>query len=50
MPSGNLVVAGEAASPHHVWVVGALESAVVGLYLVGQSAGYPGIAGGQGLD
>ncbi|KAK1756354.1 hypothetical protein QBC47DRAFT_444804 [Echria macrotheca] len=32
MPSGNLVVAGEAASPHHAWVVGALESAVVGLY------------------
>ncbi|KAM7187564.1 hypothetical protein V8F20_010931 [Naviculisporaceae sp. PSN 640] len=32
VPSGNLVIAGEAASPHHAWVVGALESAVVGLY------------------
>ncbi|KAK4464694.1 hypothetical protein QBC42DRAFT_220398 [Cladorrhinum samala] len=31
-PSGNLVLTGEAASPHHAWVVGALESAVVGLY------------------
>jgi len=27
-PSGDLVLIGEAASPHHSWVVGALESAV----------------------
>jgi monoamine oxidase len=31
-PSNNFVVIGEAASPHHAWVVGALESAVVGVY------------------
>ncbi|KAK3990704.1 hypothetical protein QBC44DRAFT_368672 [Cladorrhinum sp. PSN332] len=31
-PSGNLVMTGEAASPHHAWVVGAIESSVVGLY------------------
>jgi hypothetical protein len=28
----DLVIIGEAASPHHAWVVGALESAVVGVY------------------
>ena len=32
-PTGNLVIIGEAASPHHAWVVGALESAVNGLTL-----------------
>ena len=32
-PSGNLIVIGEAASPHHAWVVGALESAVYGVCL-----------------
>ena len=32
-PSGNLIVIGEAASPHHAWVVGALESAVHGVRL-----------------
>lgn len=26
--SGNLVIIGEAASPYHAWMVGALESAV----------------------
>jgi hypothetical protein len=31
-PAGNLVLIGEASSPHHAWVVGAVESAVVGLY------------------
>lgn len=31
-PSGDLVIIGEAASPHHVWVVGALESAVHGVH------------------
>ena len=31
-PSGNFVVIGEAASPHHAWVVGALESAIHGVY------------------
>lgn len=31
-PSGNLIIVGEAASPHHAWVVGALESAVYGVY------------------
>jgi hypothetical protein len=32
-PKGNLVLIGEAASPHHAWVVGALESAVYGVDL-----------------
>ena len=31
-PSGNVVIIGEAASPHHAWVVGALESAVHGVH------------------
>jgi monoamine oxidase len=31
-PAGNLVLIGEASSPHHAWVVGAIESAVAGLY------------------
>ncbi|KAF8527728.1 hypothetical protein BDD12DRAFT_919552 [Trichophaea hybrida] len=31
-PTGNLIVIGEAASPHHAWVVGALESAVHGVH------------------
>jgi len=31
-PAGNLVMIGEASSPHHAWVVGAIESAVAGLY------------------
>jgi hypothetical protein len=31
-PNSNLVVIGEHASPHHAWVVGALESAVYGVY------------------
>ncbi|KAK5651611.1 hypothetical protein OQA88_11884 [Cercophora sp. LCS_1] len=31
-PTGNLIIIGEAASPHHAWVVGALESAVYGVY------------------
>jgi len=46
LPSGNLVIAGEAASPHHAWVVGALESAVVGLYswLYSRSGEVPGAA------
>ncbi|KAK6333011.1 hypothetical protein TWF718_010835 [Orbilia javanica] len=30
-PSGNLIIIGEATSPHHAWVVGALESAVHGI-------------------
>lgn len=32
-PSGNLILIGEACSPHHAWVVGALESAVYGVCL-----------------
>lgn len=32
-PSGNLIIMGEAASPHHAWVVGALESALHGICL-----------------
>ena len=31
-PTGNLIVVGEHASPHHAWVVGALESAIYGVY------------------
>jgi monoamine oxidase len=31
-PSGDVIIAGEAASPHHAWVVGALESVVHGLH------------------
>lgn len=31
-PSGNFFIVGEAASPHHAWVVGALESAVHGVH------------------
>lgn len=31
-PSGDLAIIGEAASPHHAWVVGALESAVHQVY------------------
>jgi len=31
-PSGDVVICGEAASPHHAWVVGALESVVHGLH------------------
>jgi hypothetical protein len=31
-PAGNLVLIGEASSPHHAWVVGAIESAVADLY------------------
>ncbi|KPM44948.1 hypothetical protein AK830_g1667 [Neonectria ditissima] len=31
-PSGDIVFVGEAASPHHAWVVGALESVVHGLH------------------
>ncbi|KAH8903391.1 amine oxidase [Coniochaeta sp. PMI_546] len=31
IPAGDVVVMGEHASPHHAWVVGALESAVHGL-------------------
>ncbi|KAI1940051.1 hypothetical protein LOZ66_002486 [Ophidiomyces ophidiicola] len=31
-PSGDFVIIGEAASPHHAWVVGALESAVHGVH------------------
>jgi monoamine oxidase len=31
-PSGDLVLVGEACSPHHAWVVGALESVVHGIH------------------
>ncbi|KAI1809740.1 amine oxidase [Poronia punctata] len=31
-PSGDVVIVGEAASPHHAWVVGALESVIHGLH------------------
>jgi hypothetical protein len=31
-PTNDLVIIGEAASPHHAWVVGSLESAVHGVY------------------
>ncbi|KAK6211335.1 putative amine oxidase [Colletotrichum tabaci] len=31
IPAGDVVVMGEHASPHHAWVVGALESAVHGI-------------------
>lgn len=45
-PSGDVVVAGEAASPHHAWVVGALESVVHGLHAwLGMNVGaVPGFA------
>ncbi|KAK6838047.1 hypothetical protein PG987_006328 [Apiospora arundinis] len=32
MSNGNHIIIGEAASPHHEWVVGALDSAVRGVY------------------
>jgi hypothetical protein len=32
VPTSDLITIGEAASPHHAWVVGALESAVHGVY------------------
>ncbi|EER23298.1 hypothetical protein D8B26_001388 [Coccidioides posadasii str. Silveira] len=42
-PSGDFVIIGEAASPHHAWVVGALESAVHGVHAwLGQHTGLPG--------
>jgi len=31
-PAGDVIIAGEVASPHHAWVVGALESVVHGLH------------------
>ncbi|KAJ3541739.1 hypothetical protein NM208_g2594 [Fusarium decemcellulare] len=31
-PSGDVIIVGEAASPHHAWVVGALESVIHGLH------------------
>ena len=31
-PTNDVVIIGEHASPHHAWVVGALESALVGVY------------------
>ncbi|KAK1831502.1 amine oxidase [Podospora conica] len=31
-PAGDVIIAGEAASPHHAWVVGALESVIHGLH------------------
>jgi monoamine oxidase len=31
-PTNDHIIIGEAASPHHAWVVGALESAVYGVY------------------
>lgn len=31
-PSGDVVIVGEASSPHHAWVVGALESVVHGIH------------------
>ena len=31
-PSNDFIFIGEVASPHHAWVVGAIESAVVGIY------------------
>lgn len=31
-PSGDVVIVGEAMSPHHAWVVGALESVVHGIH------------------
>jgi monoamine oxidase len=31
-PPGDVVIMGEAASPHHAWVVGALESVVHGIH------------------
>lgn len=40
-PSGDVVIVGEAASPHHAWVVGALESVIHGLYSwMGLNVGY----------
>ena len=32
-PSGDVVLVGEHASPHHAWVVGSLESVIHGLYV-----------------
>jgi len=31
-PTNDIIIIGEHASPHHAWVVGALESALVGVY------------------
>ncbi|KAK5991198.1 Putative bifunctional amine oxidase [Cladobotryum mycophilum] len=31
-PTGDVVIVGEAASPHHAWVVGSIESVIHGLY------------------
>lgn len=31
-PPGDVIIAAEAASPHHAWVVGALESVIHGLH------------------
>lgn len=44
-PSGDLVIIGEAASAHHAWVVGALESAVHGVHAwLGLNPHIPGAA------
>jgi monoamine oxidase len=44
-PSGNFVIIGEAASPHHAWVVGALESAIHGVDAwLGANLDIPGAA------
>ncbi|KAJ5210626.1 amino-acid oxidase [Penicillium cf. griseofulvum] len=42
-PQGDLYIVGEAASPHHAWVVGALESSVhaVHSWLLKNAATYP---------
>jgi len=46
LPSPEFVIIGEHASPHHAWVVGALESAVVGVYQwLKNNTSLPGVVG-----
>ena len=47
--SSNFYIIGEAASAHHAWVVGALESAVAGVYQwLFNNEALPGVSGEEG--
>ena len=47
--SSNFYIIGEAASAHHAWVMGALESAVVGVYQwLSNNKTLPGVSGAKG--
>jgi hypothetical protein len=49
LPSPEFVIIGQHASPHHAWVVGALESAVVGVYQwLKNNPSLPGVLGNKG--